>query len=660
MRLLALVSCAAAFAPVPQTLVRRRRSTLKATPNEQLLASVPDDDAAEALELFERGCALLDEGAVSRAAAELRHSVEIDATHLPTLGALHVAADELLTLAAADDDDGPVARRHLEDAEACWRASLRAVPPEHRLASATSLAGTLRRARKFADAADATHDALDYVPDAGATTARAWLWGELGTLIEDLALAPRAGAPAEARSGEGVYPQPIDVVVGSAREALSPEECYLRAIEEEAGDNGDAWIGATYKRLAEWRALTRGAEAATGAFAAASRLLPDDICCATHALYGAPPDRPGARALQMAPPDRTGAPGLPTTAPHRVSADGTAGLDDDTAASVRRLTIVRANDEDDASWGARAAARFERDGVVVLPGLLDDAHGAMLDDSLAAAEAEGAKDFTDQTHAAARGAARTHRALPLAASAGGEDGDSDGDTESAAVAALDAVVLTLWPMLSRALQVVGDDDDDGHGGRRAPLIGAGFMRVAPGAAAQALHKDVSGHDRHAAGAGTAMRDSGPRAISIQIQLTDTTHARRTGALEVLPRSHRPDAAVGKPGVLEAIAASDGDAVRERHVVPIAVPRGTVTVYSSRLWHRGGANHGSTERTFAFLTVTEPDAPAPFGLIHTMTRADVGRWALSPDGLLRLALDGDSESSKPTGTKEEGARDLVMS
>ena len=68
------------------------------------------------------------------------------------------------------------------------------------------------------------------------------------------------------------------------------------------------------------------------------------------------------------------------------------------------------------------------------------------------------------------------------------------------------------------------------------------------------------------------------------------------------------------------------------VLAVAVPQGTVTLYSSRLWHRGGANRSDRERTFCFLTVSEPDAPAPAGLIHTMERDEVGGWMLDHRGL----------------------------
>ena len=61
---------------------------------------------------------------------------------------------------------------------------------------------------------------------------------------------------------------------------------------------------------------------------------------------------------------------------------------------------------------------------------------------------------------------------------------------------------------------------------------------------------------------------------------------------------------------------------------------TVTLYSSRLWHRGGGNQGDKERVFCFLTLAEPAAAAPPGLIHTMARCDVGAWVVGSDGLRR--------------------------
>jgi ectoine hydroxylase-related dioxygenase (phytanoyl-CoA dioxygenase family) len=100
-----------------------------------------------------------------------------------------------------------------------------------------------------------------------------------------------------------------------------------------------------------------------------------------------------------------------------------------------------------------------------------------------------------------------------------------------------------------------------------------------------------------------------------------------GSLEILPGSHRPDGSEAQAPIIRATCDDD-----KRRFVPVDVGAGSVTVYSSRLWHRGGANAGPRERVFAFLTLTEPSSPAPPGLIHTMTREDVGKWVVGPAGL----------------------------
>lgn len=103
-----------------------------------------------------------------------------------------------------------------------------------------------------------------------------------------------------------------------------------------------------------------------------------------------------------------------------------------------------------------------------------------------------------------------------------------------------------------------------------------------------------------------------------------------GSLVVLPGSHRPDAIAGHPNAVL-------DAIRDRErsgEVTIAVPPGSVTVYSSRAYHRGSANRSERARTFCFLTLCEPDSAAPDGLIHTMERDDVGVWWLGRKGLER--------------------------
>ena len=88
MRFLALSACVAAFAPKHDPLLsaRGRRAPKRAVVEAFAQADVRIDDEAdvriddEALALFDRGCAALDAGECSSAAAQLRRSVELDAT----------------------------------------------------------------------------------------------------------------------------------------------------------------------------------------------------------------------------------------------------------------------------------------------------------------------------------------------------------------------------------------------------------------------------------------------------------------------------------------------------------------------------------------------------------------------------------------------------
>ena len=102
-----------------------------------------------------------------------------------------------------------------------------------------------------------------------------------------------------------------------------------------------------------------------------------------------------------------------------------------------------------------------------------------------------------------------------------------------------------------------------------------------------------------------------------------------GSLEVLPGSHRPDTGVSPAAIAKAVRdPSDSGS----GVIPVNVVPGTVTIYSSRLWHRGGANESKKDRQFCFFTATENQENAPPGLIHTMQMSDVGKWCISGSGL----------------------------
>ena len=76
------------------------------------------------------------------------------------------------------------------------------------------------------------------------------------------------------------------------------------------------------------------------------------------------------------------------------------------------------------------------------------------------------------------------------------------------------------------------------------------------------------------------------------------------------------------------------------LVRIAVPIGTVTLYSLRVWHRGSKQLSNRDRTFCFLDVKEDGMPAPPLHMHTMPLAEIGMWFIDKGGLKRR---GDQRS-----------------
>ena len=170
------------------------------------------------------------------------------------------------------------------------------------------------------------------------------------------------------------------------------------------------------------------------------------------------------------------------------------------------------------------------------------------------------------------------------------------------------------------------------------------MQTSRNASGQDLHKDVHHFDRHESFAGMPETwefnlNGYPRCISIQIQLTDTSCGDgKMGSLEVLPGSHRPDTGVS-PSEIAAAVKDPSDS--SSGVIPVDVSPGTVTIYSSRLWHRGGANESRTDRQFCFFTATENQQSCPPGLIHTMQMTDVGKWSVNSSGELLSARSNEN-------------------
>ena len=462
---------------------------------------------------------------------------------------------------------------------------------EDNVAVQERLAACYRFLNQHRECAQELYGILQTLGKDGDPETLSWLYLDLGHSLEEAQPLPGSGSKwdeiiTEESNVKGVALEVEDG--GQIKEIeLTPFECYRKSIQLDPSN------GMAHKRLADALAILGQKEEALAEFTLASNLLAEDICCATHVHYDQQSKPRNLDALPMAP------------------------------AKISKVTL------EDLCWDPAAlkneeetpsmAASFERDGVLVFPGLLSAAECNALARTVSdvANEAHEATDFTMETRAPSQ---RTHMALPL-------ENASEG---------LSKVLDKLYPLLSNILQCQKSDSDHDHEDESIPLIGAGFMKTGPGAQQQTLHKDVHHYDRHSNVSGMPSKASpdmgGPRCLSIQIQLTDTTTADKKeggpsmGSLEVLPGSHRPDASNGSPILIDK-AVQDGQGV-----IAINVPPGSVTIYSSRLWHRGGSNDSEEERTFCFLTVTEPDSAAPPGLIHTMIKKDIGNWVVTRNGL----------------------------
>lgn len=579
-------------------------------PMSSICASAAGDDVRRSLEArihlepksanlhFELAACHMANGATKAAAHAMRASLEINPDNLLAQEACSSIGDQLY-------EDGEI-----EEAASCWRLL-------HEMdgnndpdpAVAERLATALQRLGRLQESAELLLKLLESPQLRSSAQTRAWIYIDLGALLERIAPIPGAGpewpSPQAQTPGAAVDGVP-KVRIGGNKEPLSALDCYRRAISL-APTNGQA-----HKSLADALVIAGGAGAALADFQRAAALMPDDICCVTHCAYGAPTHERPAAPLNL--DDTSSADAFTGAGAMRSLGAVTAARAPIAATATTAAEDASTCADDEDGWAAETARLFETHGVVVIPNLLEEAAVEALMDAISRVRSdEGARDFRRETREAQ---ARDHRALRLLRSA-------DGGTVLAPGAdALSTALAKVYPLLRRVLQV-----DDG---KTMPLLGSGFMCVAEGAAAQELHKDVHGHDRHTE---DRCAQGGPRAVSIQLQLTDTTaSARSMGSLEVLPGSHRPDALNGSPErIRRALDSPDDPACG---IVPIAVPSGTVTIYSSRAWHRGGASQSAQERVFCFLTVMEPDAPSAPGLIHTMELDDVGAWVVGQDGLKR--------------------------
>ena len=261
-----------------------------------------------------------------------------------------------------------------------------------------------------------------------------------------------------------------------------------------------------------------------------------------------------------------------------------AGIGAHEAAARPARTVSELSVRDAGAAGAtrRAVSLWRTQGVVVFPALLAPADVRALQSH---ARADGAEQEApvDRTANIRSPANRTLRAIPVAHAA----------------EALSALAARLDSFLGYALQ-----------SRRRLLLEIGLMRALAGAADQGWHRDDGILDG--------------RIASVQIALVDT--AAEQGALEVLPASHthteKPD------------EGADG--------VAVAVPAGSVTVYTPNVVHRGRANALRETRLSLVLTVMGASGLVPNGIPLAVQPEDAGRWWLE---------GGELREVDPTGGEE---------
>jgi ankyrin repeat protein len=240
---------------------------------------------------------------------------------------------------------------------------------------------------------------------------------------------------------------------------------------------------------------------------------------------------------------------------------------------------------------AHAVGLWRQQGVVVFPSLLNQSMLAQL--RAHAQSSLSNRSVIDRSAAiresGVRGSHRTLRAVAV------------GPYRNA----LQALASSLTRFLEGALQ-----------DRSLLLLESSVLRTSLGAPPQGWHRDSN------------VRDERLTKIQISLQATRLTQ----GALEVQPGTHRSGRADETPSDSRASATG----------VVMAVPEGTVVVYSPSLVHRGGVHtlrlQEGSERLVLALTVMGQHALLPTGVPITLSEEDAGRWWLESGTLQERSLD----------------------
>ena len=208
-------------------------------------------------------------------------------------------------------------------------------------------------------------------------------------------------------------------------------------------------------------------------------------------------------------------------------------------------------------------------------------------------------DTTHSTHARSR---RRHVAVSLSA--------------PAVAAVLDELGALLHPLVCAAALGSGADDCP-----PLRLVESGLLVSSPGAPAQPLHADTDGGVR-------------PReALAFKVQLAASRVTAAMGPIELRTGSGRGEAVDGGGG--EAVDA-------QSRALPVPLPAGSILLYDTRLWHRGGANRSKRRRPVFYVTVLGPRGAAPAGLPYTIEPEQAAGYALDAAGV--VGPSGESAGS----------------
>ena len=291
------------------------------------------------------------------------------------------------------------------------------------------------------------------------------------------------------------------------------------------------------------------------------------------------------------------------------------------------------------AWENRAVAMLSTHGALMVPRVLPDDVATALAAHIAPSGGQGGGETPyDTTNTTLSRTARRHVAVSLRA--------------PEVQAALARLAKVLRPALCRALsRADGSDHAHSHGREveaeaeaeaeaaeetaaeataaagvatacSLKLIEGGILTSWPGAAAQPIHTD------------TAQQPDEARAF--KIQFAASAIGRAMGPIEVVP---------GSSGAPPTTAASDA-----AKPLPLPLPVGSVLVYDTRTWHRGGANRSRRPRPVFYVTVINEAGGRlpPAGLPYTIEPTEAGCFEL---GSLGVVLNPTRSAAKRAGSCE---------